>query len=235
MESTLTNLTQNPSRASFKFNPLSAPTSRGLSAVKIYSPSTKARSWTADTAYLKGMFSQHSRQEDEFGEFHSVSIAGKPQVSSGQGTHVSGQGPHVSGQGVHMSGQTPQLHGQSTPGGQERFPHLTPHVGSGSTNAPMSTQQQPVADAHPHPTMTSQQATPPVKFAGLDTSKFPTLYTEVYRRCVQGGGSLSTELLFPILLSSKLPSHVLRDLWTQANREVPGQLNKWSCLCFWGS
>lgn len=59
----------------------------------------------------------------------------------------------------------------------------------------------------------------------LDASRFPAVYLEVHRRCVQGG-DVSTDLLFPILLSSQLPSRTLRDLWALANRAVPGKLNQ---------
>ena len=65
-------------------------------------------------------------------------------------------------------------------------------------------------------------------FSSLDTSKFPRVYVEVYKKCVEGGtgGLLNTERLFPLLLSSQLPTDVLRDLWSQANRGVPGKLNQ---------
>jgi hypothetical protein len=50
---------------------------------------------------------------------------------------------------------------------------------------------------------------------------------EVYGKCaISGEDHVSTELLFPILLSSQLPSRTLRDLWSQANQALPGKLNQ---------
>ena len=61
----------------------------------------------------------------------------------------------------------------------------------------------------------------------LDSSRFPPIYQEVYKRCsTPGDPFLRTELLFPILTSSELPRNVLRDLWTLANKTVPGKLNQ---------
>ncbi len=75
---------------------------------------------------------------------------------------------------------------------------------------------------NPPPQQSSQQQGPP-----MDASRFPPVYMEVYRRCVKSGETyLSTEFLFPILLSSQLPKSVLGDLWTKANRAVPGKLNQ---------
>ena len=83
---------------------------------------------------------------------------------------------------------------------------------------------------HPSPPSRAQlhdQSSSAPKFAGLDSSRFPVVYMDVYRRCViPGGVSISTELLFPMLLSSHLQRSVLRDLWTVANRGVPGKLNQ---------
>ncbi len=83
----------------------------------------------------------------------------------------------------------------------------------------------------------ASEATPPVPegiramspggFSRLDTSRFPPVYHEVYRRCVVGGEDhVSTAELFPILLSSQLSRSVLKELWSLANRGVPGKLNK---------
>ncbi len=43
--------------------------------------------------------------------------------------------------------------------------------------------------------------------------------------CLVDGG-LSTELLFPVLMSSHLPKSLLGQLWQQANRGVPGKLSQ---------
>ena len=63
--------------------------------------------------------------------------------------------------------------------------------------------------------------------AKLDSSRFPPVYSEVYNQCCMPGDSfVRTDLLLPILTSSKLPQHVLRDLWTVANKSIPGKLNQ---------
>lgn len=185
MESSLSNLADPPSstnqRAAFKFPQSSATTSASM---RTYSPSTKARPWTADTSSLEGVFAQHSQgawQEEEFGEFHAGPV---PPQTRQFPVQVSGQGVKVSGQGL---GQGVQVSGYGVP--------VVPPPSS--------------------------------KLSSADASKFPAVYLEVYKRCVSSdGGYLSTDLLFPILLSSQLPSRVLRDLWTQANRDIPGKLNQ---------
>ncbi len=48
---------------------------------------------------------------------------------------------------------------------------------------------------------------------------------EVYNTCLVDG-SLSTELLFPVLMSSHLPKVLLGKLWQQVNRETPGKLSQ---------
>ncbi len=71
------------------------------------------------------------------------------------------------------------------------------------------------------------RARSPGSFGQLDASRFPPVYHEVLRRCVvSGDGYVSTKELFPILISSQLPRNVLKDLWTVANRSIPGKLNK---------
>ena len=63
--------------------------------------------------------------------------------------------------------------------------------------------------------------------AKLDSSRFPPVYSEVHNQCCMPGDSfVRTDLLLPILTSSKLPQHVLRDLWTVANKSIPGKLNQ---------
>ena len=61
----------------------------------------------------------------------------------------------------------------------------------------------------------------------VDTSSFHPLYHKVYRLCCRAGEELvSTELLYPVLLSSQLARTQLRDLWGRANRGKPGQLSQ---------
>ena len=64
-------------------------------------------------------------------------------------------------------------------------------------------------------------------FTNLSISRFPPVYQEVYQKCaVSGSGFVSTELLFPILTSSGLSRSVLKELWSTANRAVPGKLSE---------
>ena len=66
-----------------------------------------------------------------------------------------------------------------------------------------------------------------VVFTKLTVSRFPPVYQEVYKKCaVSGSQFVSTELLFPILTSSGLPRGVLKELWTTANRAIPGKLSE---------
>ena len=55
----------------------------------------------------------------------------------------------------------------------------------------------------------------------------PNVYHTVYQKSWSGEGELtSTELLYPLLVSSGLERDTLRGLWTQVNRSVAGRLNK---------
>lgn len=61
----------------------------------------------------------------------------------------------------------------------------------------------------------------------LDSSRFPPVYSEVYKQCCTPGDAfVRTDLLLPILTSSQLQQPVLRDLWAIANKSVPGKLNQ---------
>lgn len=185
------------------------------SVKKTYSPSIKARTWTADTASLEGVFAQHSQtpqatvsREDEFGEFHT-GLAGS-HSTTGQGTYdghltAASQRPEAA---TSISGLTSE--GYSSTDTLQSRSHLS--YPSQANSSPGQHRQNVVSSS---------------SFSGLDASKFPAMYMEVYSRCAEGKeGYLSTELLFPMLLSSKLPTSVLRDLWTQANRATPGKLNQ---------
>lgn len=59
----------------------------------------------------------------------------------------------------------------------------------------------------------------------VDAGAFPPLYMEVYNQCLKDG-ALSTELLFPVLMSSQLPKQRLGELWQLANRGTPGKLSQ---------
>ncbi len=99
-------------------------------------------------------------------------------------------------------------------------------LGQDTRPMPIHYHVQPQSEATP-PVPEGIRATSPGGFSRLDTSRFPPVYHEVYRRCVVGGeDQVSTAELFPILLSSQLPRSVLKELWSLANRGVPGKLNK---------
>ena len=62
---------------------------------------------------------------------------------------------------------------------------------------------------------------------GFDASRFHPLYHKVFRLCRKPGDDfVSTELLYPVLLSSKLSRVQLRDLWGRANKGRPGKLSQ---------
>ena len=87
--------------------------------------------------------------------------------------------------------------------------------------APMTSSSQ---SANLPPSSRAQQA---LNFSALDASRFPPLYHEVYRRSVKPGEDfVETNLVFPLLVSSQLSRDLLRELWTSANRAVPGRLSR---------
>lgn len=221
MESSLSNLTD-PStstnqRAAFKPTQSLSTTSQTSAFTKTYSSSTKARAWTANTSSLEGVFAQHSQQtqgqlshpqqEDDFGEFHSgpanLSLPYSRQQIPGRNGNLTmaTQRPVAS---TSVSGLTKE--GYFSSDAMQSAPYTTYSV-------------------QDHQTLGSQRT--PSNVSSVDVTKFPSLYMDVYKRCVQSGEEyLSTELLFPVLLSSQLPKPVLRDLWTRANRAAPGKLNQ---------
>ena len=63
--------------------------------------------------------------------------------------------------------------------------------------------------------------------SGVDSSRFHPIYHKVFRLCRKPGDEfVSSELLYPVLLSSKLTRVQLRDLWSQANKGKPGRLSQ---------
>ena len=221
------------------------------SAQKTFSQSMRARAWTADGGDFSGIFSQHAAPleqqqqvqqttdlaggDDSFGDFQSVGV-GEP----GAGTSVVEPLGHLSQtsqlgglSNLHLAQQTFQVQCQSAhigsgggvrmPQDQTRLRAATVHIHGGNT-LPTSSYQHPipsisVAERPQSPTGTH--------FSNLDPSKFPPVYIEVFKRCsTPGEPFLKTELLFPLLMSSQLPKNVLRDLWSLANRAIPGRLNQ---------
>ncbi|KAL5475450.1 hypothetical protein EMCRGX_G025267 [Ephydatia muelleri] len=90
----------------------------------------------------------------------------------------------------------------------------------------------PPSPAHPTPPPPSMVPPSPSPVSlppsvGLDMSRFPPLYGEVCRQCaVAGDAFVSTEKLFPLLVSSQLPKDVLRELWSLVNKTSPGRLTQ---------
>ena len=126
------------------------------------------------------------------------------------------QPPHIGGGGGSAVGTTSRE--------QTRLRAATIHVHGGNT-VPTSAYQHPI----PSTSVAEKPQSPTggTHFSSLDPSKFPAVYTEVFKRCSKPGELfMDTELLFPLLTSSQLPKNVLRDLWSVANREVPGKLNQ---------
>lgn len=226
MESSLSHLSDSSqpahSRTAFKFTQPSTAASHGSAAKKTYSPSTKARVWTADASSLEGVFAQHSQvlpqapqpmnpqQEDDFGEFYtSPTNMFPPHGATGVGQEVQAAPSH----GGNLTMANPRPVPATSISGFTKEGYSSSDAMQQRTHTSYSVQ----AKSHP-PSSTS---------SGVDASKFPPVYLEVYKRCVQSGEIyLSTELLFPILLSSQLPKDVLRDLWSRVNRGVPGKLNQ---------
>lgn len=234
MESSLTNLKDtSPGRSrkmDFKSSSSGPKPSPLASAQKTFSQSTKARAWTGDSGVFSGVFSQHLPQlapdlqgDDSFGDFQSVgtgpdttnTLLIEPTTHSQVEPIVGLQNLHPVQQG--FQGQ-PQSSSQQT---QLRGASVPVH---GSNTIPTSSYQHPIPSA----SVTQKPQSPTgTQFTNLNPNKFPPVYIEVYKHCSKPGEPfLNTDLLFPLLLSSQLPKNVLRDLWSVANREVPGKLNQ---------
>ena len=83
----------------------------------------------------------------------------------------------------------------------------------------------PVSTLEPHTSGATRSPSP--SGANVETSRFHPLYHKVYRLCRNPGEKhVSTELLYPVLLSSKLSKAQLRDLWSRANKGQPGKLSQ---------
>lgn len=99
-------------------------------------------------------------------------------------------------------------------------------LSNGSSSRPLIAPVSYSTSGVPHPHMDTRP--PAAEGSGkLNPSSFPPIYMDVYGRCLgKDGVSLSTELLFPVLMSSQLPKSLLGGLWQVANRGTPGQLNQ---------
>lgn len=252
MESSLSNLRDTSPRRSRKADfkssaSVSKPSPLVSAQQKSFSESARARAWTAGAVDFSGVFTQHAPQphqqllhqqqlaseagDDSFGEFQSVGAGGGAPSTALSEPFPSC--PQASNQIVNLQGlqqQAPQLQlptqhefqGNPQLGGGAAALQQTTLFGGGNT-VPTSAYQHPISSTSSEP----QKPLSPTHFSNLDPNKFPPLYTNVFKRCSKPGEKyLLTELLFPLLTSSQLPKNVLRDLWSLANREVPGKLNQ---------
>ena len=256
MESSLSNLQDvspgKSRKADFKASSKAgAKPSPLTSAQKTFLQSTRARAWTADGGDFSGVFSQHTAPpeqhqlqqttdllggDDSFGDFQSVGV-GAPgsgtslvelqghlsqtsQLGGLSSFHPGQQMLQVQGQSLHLGGVGG---GVGMPQDQARLRAATIHIHGGNT-LPTSSYQHPI----PSISVAERPQSPTGShFSNLDPSKFPPVYIEVFKRCsAPGEPFLKTELLFPLLMSSQLPKNVLRDLWSLANRAIPGKLNQ---------
>ena len=252
MESSLSNLRDtSPSRSrrvDFKSSKSGAKSSPLTSAQqKAFSQSMRARAWTADGGNFSGVFTQHVPQQqqqqqaadllgggdDSFGEFQSVGVVGGVGAATTslieplgqlQGVQLVGLQQDLQPKQQIYQGQPPIVgsgDGRSMAHEQTRVRAATVH---GSNTIPTSAYQHPISS-----TSVAQKSQSPTgtQFSNLDPSKFPPVYVEVLKRCCKPGEVfMDTGLLFPLLMSSQLPKNVLRDLWSVANREIPGKLNQ---------
>ncbi len=241
LESSLSNLGDPSPIAgrSSKFKPANpVTTSSHNKQASNFSESTKARAWS-DTTALEGMFAQHFNQPQSsnllpeagtFGEFQSGptqgqgegGILGPGMQSSGQSIDVLGQ---QGGQGVGSRGQRLLL--RDMPHGYAVNVTKSNQRPVATTSISGLTKEGYISSDAMQSRSIASPGSNTINFTGLDASKFPDIYMEVYRRCaMQGKEYCNTELLFPILLSSQLSKSVLKDLWSMANRTVPGKVSQ---------
>ena len=95
-----------------------------------------------------------------------------------------------------------------------------------STPANIAPQQPQGANIGPPHVVNPVPTAPPP--GSVESAPFHPLYHKVHRLCRRegGGDEVSTELLYPVLLSSSLPRAQLRNLWARANKGKPGQLTR---------
>ena len=92
--------------------------------------------------------------------------------------------------------------------------------------SPNSPQRKPTSSNFVPPP-SGKPGSPTLNDVGGDASRFHPLYHKVFRLCRKPGDDfISTELLYPVLLSSKLPRVQLRDLWGRTNKGRPGKLSQ---------
>ena len=185
--------------------------------------------------------------ESQFSSFQSNTVSTEPSLSLPVGANqtelpliTTQASVVVSSVAVHNSAFTTLTSVYTQPiavtsvsgGGVGAFAPSTTLVSHGtSRDLPHGMQDAASASQLPGAASGEQRKPPPVSdsgnFRGLNPSRFPAIYTEVFKRCaVEGQAYVNTQQLYPMLLSSGLPRGVLRDLWSTANRERPGQLNQ---------
>ena len=106
-------------------------------------------------------------------------------------------------------------------------PLSSPHVLQGTqSQSPNSPRHEP-ASSNSVPSPFVKPGSPEQSNMGFDASRFHPLYHKVFRLCRKPGDDfVSTDLLYPVLLSSKLSRVQLRDLWGRANKGRPGKLSQ---------
>ena len=113
---------------------------------------------------------------------------------------------------------------------QVNFPYNTPqHLNAVSTDPGNNIRALQVSSFGSQSSAPSGSPAPqsPPGTGAVDMSRFHPIYHKVYRLCCNHGDDLvSTELLYPVLLSSKLSRVQLRDLWSRANKGRPGKLSQ---------
>ena len=199
-----------------------------------------------------GSVSQPSNDADNFGDFQSSGfrqLENFPPPTAHMayiqpGAHLAQPGAHMAQPGAHMA--QPAAHmmqGSSqliaTSAYQQPLSSSNVLQGLQGSQPPASSSQRSFHATPPAMATHSFNLTKSGGFAPsnsapngppqpTDPSTFHPLYHKVYRLCRQpeGGDLVSTQLLYPVLLSSKLPRAQLRDLWATANRGQPGQLSQ---------
>ena len=60
-----------------------------------------------------------------------------------------------------------------------------------------------------------------------NSSMLPAIYKQVHKMCSSPSSNvISTEQLYPLLLSSDLPRDKLGHIWSKCNKAIPGELNE---------
>ena len=155
----------------------------------------------SSSTVVTGMQGQSPNAPQAQRMFHGPPLSPTAAVSSHQPSSFSMSVP---------SPLPPQNHSQLPP-------HIQQQVDSTRPMAPQS-----AGNIGP-PTPETHAPSPP----RVEPPQFHPVYYKVYRRCTKPGQDVvSTDILYPVLLSSKLSRVQLRNLWSIANRGTPGRLTQ---------